>query len=87
MDEGLAQKVSGTVSPQAEALRAQYTEMGLPRHPRKAAERVFVGELQGSRFDGVVGFATPKPEKVVVYNKLAFELIRRGQSTLRELQV
>ena len=87
VDEKLARQVSGTVSPQAEALRTQYSEMGLPRHPRKAAERVVVGELQGSRFDGQVGFSAPKPEKVVVYNKLAFELIQRGHSTLRELQV
>lgn len=87
VDVSLAERVSGTVSPQAEALRSHYEEMGLPRHPKKAAERVFVGELQGSRFDGLEGFTAPKPEKVVVYNKLAFELIRRGQSTLRELQV
>ena len=87
VDSELAQTVARTVSPQAETLRAQLTELGLPRHPKKAAERVVVGELQGSRFDGLAGFAAPKPEKVVLYNKLAFELIRRGQSTLRELQV
>lgn len=59
--------------------------MGLPRHPKKSVQRAC--EVQGAWLDGEAGLATPKPEKVQVYCKLADELLRRGQCTLRELQV
>ena len=87
VDANLAGQIKGTVKPQVETLRDMYAEQGLPRHPKKAAERVTVGELQGALLDGEAGFAMPKPQKVIQYCKLGFELLVRGQSTLRELQV
>ena len=83
----LAGEIKGTVKPQVEQLRQYYEELGLPRHPKKAAQRVTLGEMQGALVDGDQGFAMPKPQKLVQYCKLGFELLVRGQSTLRELQV
>ena len=86
VDAGLAGQIKGTVKPQVETLRDMYLKQGLPRHPKKAAERVTLGELQ-ALLDGEAGYAMPKPQKVVQYCRLGFELLVRGQSTLRELQV
>ena len=83
----LAGEIKGTVTPQVEQLRRCYMEYGLPRHPKKVAERVIRGEMQGALIDGELGFAMPKPQKLVQYCKLGLELLVRGQSTLRELQV
>ena len=87
VDADLAGQIKGTVKPQEETLRNMYAEHGLPRHPKKAAERVTLGELQGALLDGEARYAMPKPQKVIQYCKLGFELLARGQSTLRELQV
>ena len=87
VDCQLAGEIKGTVSPQVEQLRQCYEELGLPRHPKKAAERVTQGEMQGALLDGELGCAMPKPQKLIQYCKLGFELLVRGQSTLRELQV
>ena len=43
--------------------------------------------MQGALVDGDLGYAMPKPQKLVQYCRLGFELLVRGQSTLRELQV
>ena len=83
----LAGRIKGGVSDAVTQVRNMYDSMGLPRHPKKSVQRALQGEVQGAMLDGEVGFAIPKPEKVQVYCKLADELIRRGQSTLRELQV
>ena len=72
---------------QVEQLREAYEALGLPRHPKKAVQRSSVGEMQGALLDGERGFAMAKPAKVVQYCRLGFELLQRGQSTLRELQV
>ena len=87
VDAELAGQIKGTVKPQVETLREMYLERGLPRRPKKAAERVTLGELQGALLDGEAGYAMPKPQKVIQYCKLGFELLVRGHSTLRELQV
>ena len=39
-----------------------------------------LGELQGALLDGEAGYAMPKPQKVVQYCKLGFELLVRGGS-------
>ena len=83
----LADKIKGGVADAVVRLRDMYDCMGLPRHPKKSVQRALQGEVQGAMLDGEAGFAIPKPEKVQVYCKLADELIRRGQCTLRELQV
>lgn len=43
--------------------------------------------MQGALLDGEQGFAMAKPTKVVQYCQLGFELLMRGESTLKELQV
>ena len=86
-ERGLAEKIKGGVADPVQQVRQQYESMGLPRHPKKSVQRALQGEVQGAWLDGEAGFATPKPEKVQVYCKLADELLRRGQCTLRELQV
>ena len=87
MEKGLADRIKGEVADPVLQVRAQYEQLGLPRHPKKSVQRALQGEVQGAWLDGEAGFAVPEPEKVQVYCKLADELIRRGQSTLRELQV
>ena len=83
----LADKIKGGVADAVAQVRDMYASMGLPRRPKKSVQRALQGEVQGAALDGEAGFAVPKPEKVQVYCKLADELIRRGQCTLRELQV
>ena len=87
VDKATADLVAGTASAQVLRLRQDYTQMGLPRHPKKAVERQFKAEIQGALFDGREGFAMPKVSKVWQYAVLALELLQRGRCTLRELQV
>ena len=70
VDANLAGQIKGTVKPQVETARDMYVERGLPRHPKKAEERVTLGELQGALLDGEAGYAMPKPQKVIQYCKL-----------------
>ena len=86
-ERALADKIKGGVAEAVEQVRGMYESLGLPRHPKKSVQRAVRGEVQGALLDGEAGYAIPKPEKVQVYCKLADELIRRGQCTLRELQV
>ena len=83
----LADTIKGTVATQVESLREAYETLGLPRHPKKAVQRAGIGEMQGALLDGEQGFAMAKPIKVIQYCRPGFELMRRGESTLRELQV
>ena len=87
VDGALAESIKGTVSDQVANLRDSYEQHGLPRHPKKAVERTLKGEMQGALLDGELGFAMPKPGKVIQYCKLGWELIHQGQSTLKELQI
>ena len=86
-EKRLAERIKGEVAESVLQVRDTYEALGLPRHPKKSVQRALQGEVQGALLDGEAGFATPKPEKVQVYCKLADELIRRGECTLRELQV
>ena len=82
-----AEVIKGTVAETVEALREEYSRLGLPRHPKKATERVLKGEIQGAIVDGELGFAMPRPEKVLLYVSLALNLVQRKRCTLKELQV
>ena len=82
-----ADLIKGTVAEAVEALREEYSRLGLPRHPKKATERVVKAEIQGAIVDGELGFAMPRPEKVLLYVSLALSLVQRKQCTLKELQV
>ena len=86
-DVKLASVLQGEPNPQVLATRQAYAQMGLPRHPKKAVSRALRAEVQGAWIMGDVGIAIPKPAKIWQYLLLGLELLARGRSTLRELQV
>ena len=86
-DPCTADLIKGTPSAQILQLRQDYAALGLPRHPKKGVERQMKAEIQGALFDGAQGYAVAKPEKIWQYALLGLELLKRGQCTLKELQV
>jgi len=87
VDSQLAAVLKGEPSAEVLALRQEYEAVGLPRHPKKAVTRELRAEVQGALVLGDVGVALPKPSKILQYILLCFELLRRGECKLRELQV
>eukprot|EP00435_Cladocopium_sp_Y103_P065549 s527_g27.t1 len=87
VDKATAEAIKGTPSAQVMKLRQDYSSLGLPRHPKKAVERQYKAEVQGAIFDGKLGFAMPKPDKVWQYALLAAELLEKKKATLKELQI
>ena len=87
VDRDLASDVEGKPSAHQLALRAQYEELQLPRHPKKSVEGGLRAEVQGAIFDGQEGVAYAKPSKVLKYVGLTLELLDRGSASQRELQV
>ena len=67
--------------------RQAYAQANLPRHPKKSVCQATRAEVQGCILDGEAGIAFPKPPKVLLYVRLALELVRRGAATQREMQV
>lgn len=84
-DPQTAEIVKGTPGLFSLLARQAYSEANLPRHPKKATCQETCAEVQV--FDGVGGIAFPKPQKIGLYISLAFELLRRGMATQREMQV
>ena len=82
-----AELIRGTVSEAVQALREEYSRLGLPRHPKKSTGRALKAEIQGAIVDGAQGFAMPRPEKVLLYVFLGLGLVQQKQCTLKELQV
>ena len=68
-----------------ESLREAYLEQGLPRHPKKAAERQ--AQAQGALVDGELGLVCTKPAKVKVakYVALTLQLLATGSATQPKL--
>ena len=87
VDKQLAHDIEGHPSAHQLALRHQYELVKLPRHPKKAVESALQAEVQGALLDGEAGVAYAKPDKVLKYLALAWELVSRGAATQRELQV
>ena len=87
MDKQLVGEVEGKPSVQQLALRQQYSDLELPRHPKKSVEGACVAEIQGALLDGRAGVAYAKPEKILKYMGLAWELVTKGEASLKELQV
>eukprot|EP00435_Cladocopium_sp_Y103_P074163 s689_g47.t1 len=87
VDTLLAAEVEGKPTVQQMALRQTYLDLELPRHPKKAVEMASVAEVQGALLDGRAGVAYAKPDKVLKYLGLGWELVKRGKASLRELQV
>ena len=82
-----AELIQGTVAQTVQALREEYSRLGLPRHPKKSPQRALKAEIQGAIVDGSLGFAMPRLEKVLLYVFLGLSLVQRRYCTLKELQV
>ena len=63
------------VAPEVKALRQEYQEWGLPRHPGKAVSRKALAEVQGAVLDGERGIAYPKGQKLSKYITIAYQLV------------
>ena len=87
LDPATAATLEGQVADTVLELREQYAVQNIPRHPKKAAVRSPVAEIQGAIVDGVAGFAQPKASKIVLYCQLALMLVQQERCTLKELQV
>lgn len=87
VDSNLVRDVEGLPSAEQLALRQQYELLQLPRHPKKAVESSCVAEVQGALLGGRAGVAYAKPDKVLKYLGLGWELVRRGEASMKELQV
>ena len=87
VDRNLVDDVLGSPSPQQLCLRQEYEDLNLPRHPKKAVESACRAEIQGALLDGRAGVAYAKPEKILKYMGLAWELVQRDGASMRELQV
>ena len=87
VDRNLADAISGSPSEAVVALREAYSRDGLPRHPRKSTQQELCAEVQGAWVDGHRGIVSAKPAKVARYVSLVLELLERGSTTQRELQV
>ena len=87
VDKELVREIEGKPSPGQLAMRQQYANLKLPRHPKKAVEGSLRSEIQGAILDGEAGVAYAKPDKVLKYLGLAWELVQRGGATQREPQI
>ena len=87
VDPATAAAVEGTPGLLSLVARQAYADAQLPRHPKKSVCQQRIAEVQGAIVDGGLGVAYPKPQKVALYIGLALELLRRGASTQREMQV
>eukprot|EP00435_Cladocopium_sp_Y103_P046052 s66_g13.t1 len=87
VDTQLVDEVEGKPTAHQLALRQQYLDMEIPRHPKKSVESSTKAEIQGALLDGREGIAHAKPEKILKYMGLGWEIVQRGQASLRELQV
>ena len=87
VNRSLAAVIEGKPSVLGLALREEYVEMGIPRHPKKGVEEQYSAEVQGAIVDGKEGVAYPKPEKTLRYCQLALCLLQRGRCTQKECQV
>ena len=87
VDSALANVLKGSTSDQVQALRESYSNLGLPRHEKKAVSRELRAEVQGALLLGDKGIAVAKPQKILQYVALTLALLQRGEGKLRELQV
>jgi hypothetical protein len=62
-------------------------QWGLPRHPKKSVEQALSAEIQGALVDGMTGKVRPKPQKVLKYVELAWELLKEGRASQKQLQI
>ena len=75
-------------APEVEALRKEYLEWGLPRHPKKGVSQQVMAEVQGAVVvDGRRGLAYPKGQKLSKYVTIAHQLMQETYATQRQMQV
>lgn len=82
-----ARAIEGQVSPLVQGLQETYSELGVPRHPKKGVARQTRAEVQGAIIDGREGVAFPKVEKVLKYAHLATLLLKAGRSSQKQMQI
>lgn len=70
VNKSLAEAVAGEVSPLVFGLREEYSQLGVPRHPKKAVEQQRVAEVQGALVDGQARVPSPKPACVLLQKEL-----------------
>ena len=87
VDSNLAAILEGTADESVLALRQEYSQHGLPRHPKKAVANQGLAEVQGAMVNGRAGRVFPKPAKVMQYLALALQLLEQGEATKKQLQV
>ena len=85
MDRKTAQLLQGEPSPALLALRAEYEDWGIPRHPKKTVCRASRAEVEGAIVDGVGGVAYPKPVKLNKY--MASLLLQEETCNQKQAQV
>ena len=68
-------------------MRDGYSYWGLPRHPKKSVEQALSAEIQGALVDGMTGRVKPKPQKVLKYVELAWQLLKEGRASQKQLQI
>ena len=76
-----------TDAPEVRALRQEYLDWGLPRHPGKAVSRQLIAEVQGAVVDGERGIAYPKGQKLSKYITIAHQLLQERYCSQRQMQV
>ena len=87
MDSSLANIVKGEPSAEVLAMRLGYLHWGMPRHPKKSVEQELRAEIQGALVDGVTGKVRPKPQKILKYVELAWQLLQQGQANQKQMQI
>ena len=87
MDSSLANIVKGEPSAEVLAMRQGYLHWGMPRHPKKSVEQELRAEIQGALVDGVTGKVRPKPQKILKYVELAWQLLQQGQANQKQMQI
>ena len=87
VDRKTAAVIRGEPSAEALAMRQGYLHWGLPRHPKKSVQQEVQAEIQGAWVDGQTGRVRPKPQKVMKYLELGWELLRLGKASQKQMQV
>eukprot|EP00438_Fugacium_kawagutii_P029401 Skav223382 [mRNA] locus=scaffold2634:238975:242134:+ [translate_table: standard] len=82
-----AELFEGKLSPLVTSLQEVYSEVGVPRHPKKAVASQRQAEVQGAIIDGEKGIICPKPEKILKYLHLTKLLLESKTCSQKQAQV
>ena len=87
VDRATAKLLEGEATGEVLALREAYSQVGLPRHPKKSVSQQIKAEVQGAWVNGDAGTISAKPSKIAKYARLGLELLKQGKATMKELQI